>query len=144
LKTKAKLQIAYDKKRNKIIDILHKFTYNTVKEYDKIYFGNLNIQWLLSNHKIARTVSDQHLGEIKRQLSYKCNWYNKKFKKVSEKLTIQTCNNCGYIFKKASSLKIRSWLCPECGIIHDRDINAAKNIKTVSLAGMACDTTNIS
>jgi putative transposase len=144
LKTKAKLQIIHDKKRNKIMDILHKFTYNTVKEYDEIYFGDLNIQWLLSNHKIARTVSDQHLGEIKRQLSYKCDWYTKKFKEVSEKLTTQTCNNCGYIFKKASDLKIRSWLCPECGIIHDRDINAAKNIKTVGLAKMACGTTNIS
>ena len=70
------------------------------------------------------------MGEISRQLDYKAGWHGKNFVKVDRFFaSSQTCNCCGYKNKKVKNTSVRSWTCPVCGAKHDRDVNAAINIK---------------
>jgi putative transposase len=140
-KTKAKLNQTYNDKKNHIQDFLHKITTKIVTDFDEIYVGNVN-SWLgLNNHKLAKSTADQHWYEIKRQLDYKSNWYDKVFKVVNEKYTSVTCSNCRHQLVKIG-LSVREWMCINCGIEHDRDVNAAKNILTVGLTGLAFSKTD--
>ena len=118
-----------------------KHTTRIVHEFDEIYIGNVNSQLGLQNKHLARTTADQHWFEFKRQLEYKSDWYNKHFMVVDEKYTSKTCSNCGYV-TESLDLNIRRWICPECNIEHDRDINAAQNILTVGTTGLAFDKIN--
>jgi len=140
MKAKTKLNQLYTKKKNIINDYLHKTTTQLVHTFDEIYIRNVTSQLGLKNKYLARTTADQHWYEFKRQLEYKSDWYDKTFRVVNEKYTSKTCNNCGYITEL--DLNTRSWICPECNIKHDRDVNAAKNILTVGTTGLAFDKTN--
>ncbi|MEN4069162.1 MAG: RNA-guided endonuclease TnpB family protein [Methanobacterium sp.] len=131
LKAKTKLNQLYQKKKNIINDFLHKTTTQIVQEFDKIYIGNVNNQLGLKNKHLARATADQHWFEFKRQLQYKSDWYDKHFRVVNEKYTSKTCSNCGYV-TEVLDLNIRRWICPKCNIEHDRDINAARNMKTLN------------
>lgn len=141
LKAKTKLNKLYTKKSNTIKDMIHKLTTNIVQNYDEIYIGNVSSLLGLKNKHLARTTADQHWHEIKRQLQYKSEWYDKHYMVVNEKYTSKTCCNCGYI-NESLTLHIRSWICPTCGVKHDRDINASKNILTVGTTGLAFRKTN--
>ncbi len=121
-------------KKNIINDFLHKTTTRIV--CDEIYVGDVNSQLGLKNKHLAKTTADQHWFEFKRQLKYKSNWYDKYFEVVNERYTSKTCSNCGYV-TESLDLNIRQWMCPECNIQHDRDINAAQNILTVGTTGLA-------
>jgi putative transposase len=96
----------------------------------------VNSQFGLANHKLAKSTSDSHWYEFKRQLEYKSSWYSKVFKIVNERWTSKTCSNCGYI-NSDMDLDVREWIYPECDIRHDRDINAVNNIQTVGTTGFA-------
>ena len=64
-----------------------------------------------------------------RQLEYKCEWYGKNLVKIPQfYASSQNCHVCGYKNAEVKDLKVREWICPECGASHDRDVNAAKNI----------------
>jgi putative transposase len=141
VKAKTKLNKLYQKKKNIINDYLHQITTKIVREFDEIYVGNVNNQLGLKNKYLARTTVDQHWYEFKRQLDYKSDWYDKKFMVVDEKYTSKTCSNCGYV-TESINLNIRLWICPECNLKHDRDINAAQNILTVGTTGIAFNKTN--
>jgi putative transposase len=95
----------------------------------------------LKNKHLVRTTADQHWYEFKRQLKYKSDWYGKHFEVVDEKYTSKTCSNCGHVIGSLN-LNIRRWVCPECNICHDRDVNAAQNILTVGTTGIAFSKTN--
>ncbi|MBV1755826.1 MAG: transposase, partial [Methanobacterium sp.] len=136
IKAKTKLNQLYQRKKNIVIDFLHKTTTKIVREFDKIYVGNVNSQLGLKNKYLARTTADQHWFEFKRQLEYKSDWYDKHFMVVDEKYTSKTCSNCGYV-TESLELNIRQWICPECKMHHDRDVNAACNILTVGTTGLA-------
>jgi putative transposase len=136
VKAKTKLNKLYTKKKNIINDFLHKLTTKIVTNYDNIYVGNVSSQLGLKNKKLARTTADQHWFEFKRQLEYKSDWYDKHFSIVNEKYTSRTCSNCKYQYRDFS-LNIREWICPNCNNSHDRDVNAAKNILTVGITGIA-------
>jgi len=115
--------------KNQRHDAIHKMTHQLVKEYDVICIENLNVAGMVKNHKLAQALSDASFGEIRRQLTYKAKWNNKKLVVIDRWVpSSQTCSNCGYINKDVKNLAVRYWKCPECGEIHDRDINAAKNI----------------
>jgi len=130
VKAKTKLNTLYQKKKNIINDFLHKTTTKILHIFDEIYIGNVTSQLGLKNKYLAKTTADQHWYEFKRQLEYKSHWYDKTLMIVDEKYTSKTCNNCGYITEL--DLNIRSWICPKCSIQHDLDVNAAKNILTVT------------
>lgn len=126
---KAKHMVAkYSEKiANQRNNYLHNLTKQLVEQYDVIKIEDLKTKNLLKNHKLARAIANQGWREIRRQLEYKCAWYGKQLVTVNPRKTSQICANCGYDDGK-HTLDIRQWTCPNCGVNHDRDINAAKNI----------------
>lgn len=126
---KAKHMVAkyHEKIANQRNNYLHNLTKQLVEQYDVIKIEDLKTKNLLHNHKLARAIANQSWRELRSQLEYKCAWYGKQLVTVNPRKTSQICSNCGYDDGK-HALDIRKWTCPNCGINHDRDINAAKNI----------------
>ncbi|MCT2882625.1 transposase [Lentilactobacillus buchneri] len=126
---KAKHMVAkYSEKiANQRSNYIHKLTKQLVEQYDVIKIEDLKTKNLLKNHKLARAIANQSWREIRIQLEYKCAWYGKQLVTVNPRKTSQICSNCGYDDGK-HTLDVRQWTCPKCGMNHDRDINAAKNI----------------
>ena len=110
---------------------LNVFTTQLVKKHAAIFIGNVNAQ-ALAKTKLAKSVLDASWGRLKTMLKYKCENAGVWFEIVDEANTTQTCSCCNA--KPSSSPKgraglgIREWTCVECGVTHDRDVNAAKNI----------------
>ena len=130
------------KTRAKIVRIrknwLNKVTWNLVNEYDSIHIEDLNVGGMLKNRCLAKHISDSLFGEFRRQLTYKCGWYGKELMLVDRWYpSSQLCSNCGYQFKGTKDLKVREWVCPQCGKHHSRDVNAAINILNYATAGTA-------
>lgn len=95
-----------------------------------ICIEDLNVSGMLRNHYTARSTSNASMGEIRRQLEYKTKWNGQQLIKVDRFYpSSQTCSVCGYQNKEVKNPKIRKWVCPNCGAEHDRDINAAINIR---------------
>lgn len=126
---KAKQMVAkYSEKiANQRNNYLHNLTKQLVEQYDVIKIEDLKTKNLLKNHKLARAIANQSWRELRYQLEYKCAWYGKQLVTVNPRKTSQICSNCGYDDGR-HALDIRKWTCPNCGMNHDRDINAAKNI----------------
>lgn len=99
-----------------------------LSENQVIIMEDLNVQGIMQNHKLAKAIQDVSLSELKNIISYKASWYGKQIIFIDRFFpSSKLCSACGY---KNTLLKLsdREWVCPECGTIHDRDINAAKNI----------------
>jgi len=126
---KAKTMVAkYSEKiANQRNDYLHNLSKSLVEQYDVIKIEDLKTKNLLKNHKLARAIANASWREIRRQLEYKCEWYGKQLVTVNPRKTSQICSSCGFDDGK-HTLDIREWTCPNCGVNHDRDINAAINI----------------
>ena len=109
-------------------DFLHKLSTHLVRENQAISVEELQIQNMMQNHHLAKSIADASWYEFSRQLEYKSAWNGRSFCKVSARNTSKLCSVCG---TKAESmpLQVRDWTCANCGTHHDRDINAAKNIK---------------
>ena len=127
--TKAKLQKRLTNKRK---DFLHKLSTNLVKNYDIIVIENLKSKNMMKNHTLAKAIGNASWYEFRTMLEYKCKWYVKQLIIVPPRYTSQECSNCHHNSGK-KTLDIREWTCDNCGVHHDRDINAAKNILTKGL-----------
>ena len=127
-------------------DFLHKLTTQLVRENQTIVVEDLAIKNMVKNHKLALAISDASWGELIRQLAYKCEWYGRELIKIDRWFpSSKRCGSCGYIVDKLPAgrgtrpaLNIREWECPKCGVNHDRDINASKNILAAGLAVSVC------
>lgn len=134
-RTKTKLKVAkvHRKITNQRSDFIHKITSDLVKKYDHIGIENLNVKGMSKNHRLAKSIHDAGMGELRRQLEYKCLWNRVNLSKIDRWFpSSRMCGSCGEI-NKDLALSDRVWLC-SCGTFHDRDLNAAKNILKESLA----------
>ena len=128
-KIKLKLQRAYMKLKNIRKHLIHYVTNRLVKENDIIVMEDLDIKNMYQTHRVAKSLTNIPLAEIKRVLEYKCKWQNKKLLTINRYYpSSQTCSVCGYQNKEVKDLNIRRWECPKCSSLHDRDINASVNI----------------
>jgi putative transposase len=117
--------------KNKRNDAIHKFTTLMVENYGAIFAGDVSSS-KLAKTKMAKSVLDTGWGMLKTQLEYKAMARSVVYQEVNEKDTTQICSCCGAISasspKGRAGLGIREWTCARCGTLHDRDVNAAKNI----------------
>ena len=110
-------------------DFLHKESTKLVRDNQIIAVEDLNIKGMVRNHKLAKSVSDASWGEFFRQLEYKSFEHGADFVKIDRfYASSQTCSCCGFKNEAVKDLKVRRWVCPNCGAEHDRDANAATNI----------------
>ncbi len=114
-------------------DTLHKLTTLLAKNHGVIAIEDLNVSGMMANHKLAASVADMGFFEFRRQLTYKCELYRSKLVVVDRWFpSSKTCSNCG-TKKETLSLDERVLECSHCGLVIDRDLNAAINLsKTVS------------
>ena len=128
-KQKKKLALCHEKIGNTRKDYLHKVSYEIISENQVIVSENLQIKNMIKNHHLAKSISDVSWYELTRQLEYKAKWNNRKYIKVDTfYASSQTCSDYGYQNAEIKNLSVREWMCPVCGVKHDRDVNAAKNI----------------
>ena len=113
--------------RNQRSDFLHKVSTDLVKKYDTIIFEDLNIKGMLKNHKLAKHISDCSWSKLIELTSHKAEEAGSEVSKVSARNTSQTCSGCGKLVPK--TLADRIHICPFCGLVMDRDLNASVNIR---------------
>lgn len=132
---KNKLRIArlHNKIANKRNDFLHNVTTLLINNYDIICIEDLNVSGMLSNHKLAKSISDTSFSIFRSMLEYKCNWYGKKLVVIDRFYpSSKTCSKCGWK-KEDLALSDRVFKCENCGMEIDRDLNVAINIERVGV-----------
>jgi putative transposase len=118
-------------------DYLHKITTRLVRENQTIVIEDLNVSGMLRNRRLARAISDAAWSEFRSLLEYKAGWYGREVVAVDRWFpSSKLCSFCGSV-RSAMPLDVRSWACG-CGAVHDRDVNAARNILAAGLAVSAC------
>ncbi len=107
---------------------LHDFTTMLAKTKSVIVIEDLNVRGMSRNRALSRSVLDQGWGEVRRQLEYKTKWYGSTLV-VADRFfpSSKLCSECGWKNKNLT-LSIRQWSCEKCGVVHDRDVNAARNL----------------
>jgi putative transposase len=134
-KKKANLKIAraYEKVSNQRTDFLQKTSTKIIRENQTIILEDLNVSGMMKNHKLSQAISDVSWSEFIRMLTYKAEWNGKNIIHIGRfEPSSKLCNECGWKNKELT-LADREWSCKECGVVHDRDLNAAINIKKFGL-----------
>ena len=132
---KARLKVArmHEKVANQRADFQHKLSRELVDNHDAIILESLNISGMVKNHHLAKSISDAGWSEFMRQIKYKADWAGKTVVEIGQwEPSSKTCHSCGHKLDKLT-LDVREWACPKCGSVHDRDINAAINIKAMGM-----------
>ena len=119
-------------------DFLHKLTTRLARENQAVVIEDLNVANMTRNHRLARAISDAAWRQMRAMLEYKCQWYGRDLVVIDRWYpSSRTCSACGHEAARLP-LSIRQWECANCGTRHDRDINAAINIRAAGLAALAC------
>lgn len=125
-----KLAIVHEKVANQRKDFLHKLSKKLIEKFDCVCIEDLNMKALSQVLNFGKSVMDNGWGMFVNFLDYKSKEVGKKLVKVGKYFaSSQICSNCGYKNKEVKDLSIRQWKCPNCKVVHDRDINAAINIR---------------
>ena len=128
-KVKLKIQRLYLKIRNARKHMIYKLANKIIKENDIIAIETLDVKNMYQVHKIAKYLKNIPINKFVRVLKYKSKWLGKKIIEINKYYpSSQSCNRCGFKNEEVKNLSVRKWICPRCGIIHDRDINASINI----------------
>lgn len=133
---KAKLKVArlHAKIADSRRDFLHKLSTRLINENQVIAVESLSVSNMKKNRCLSKSISDASWAEFLRQLEYKANWYGRELVGIDKWYpSSKRCSDCGYTMPKMP-LNVRQWTCPECGSIHDRDVNAARNVLAAGLA----------
>ncbi len=125
-----KLARVWNNINNKKKDFLHKLSTDLVKNHDLICIEDLKVSNMLKNKRLAKLIGEVSWQEFRSMLEYKSEWYGTHLEVVDPKYTSQDCSTINCEFRnKELKLEDRSWVCPKCDTLHDRDINASINIK---------------
>ncbi|MFG2254216.1 RNA-guided endonuclease InsQ/TnpB family protein [Streptomyces mirabilis] len=138
-RAKARLKVAKihariaDRRR----DTLHKITTRLVRENQTIVIEDLTVRNMVKNHRLARAISDAAWSEFRSMLEYKARWYGREVIAVDRWFpSSKLCSACNTL-RDTMPLNVRTWTC-DCGITHDRDVNAAHNLLAAGLAVTVC------
>ena len=137
------LSRVYEKVTNRRKDFLQKLSTKLVNAYDAIAIEDLDLK-AMAKHKrggrfsFGKSISDNGWGMFTRMLEYKLEWQGKTLVKIDKWYpSSQLCSECGYQNSETRNLSVREWTCPKCGVHHDRDHNAAINIKNEGMRILA-------
>ena len=112
-----------------------------IRENQTICVESLRVKNMVKNHCLAKSIHDVGWGEFVRQLEYKAAWYGRTLVKIDAFYpSSKRCFDCGHVLETLS-LEVREWICPKCGVCHDRDLNAANNVLAEGLSVAACGET---
>jgi putative transposase len=130
----------YRKVGNQRANTVHQFTSRLAKTKSVVVIEDLNVSGMLKNHHLAQAISDVGFAEFRRQLLYKAAWYGCRVIVASRwEPSSKTCSDCGWV-DAALTLADRAFRCESCGLMIDRDLNAAVNL--VKLAGSSPESQN--
>lgn len=133
-KQRIKLAKVYRTIRNRRQDFLHKLTNFLAKTKQEIVIEDLNVSGMLRNHKLAKSIANLSWAEFRRQLEYKTKRFGSLLTVVDRFYpSSKTCSMCGLKLEKLC-LSVREWICPSCKTNHNRDVNAAINLKSQSVS----------
>jgi putative transposase len=133
-KARVKVARAHRKVRDARADFLHKTTTGLVRGHDLIAIEDLAVKNMVRSRRLARAIGDCGWGEFRRQLQYKCERAGRQLVVTGRWFpSTKMCSACGFVLADLS-LSARAWRCPSCRVLHDRDLNAAKNILAAGLA----------
>ncbi len=114
-------------------DFLHQLSTRLIRENQTICVESLQVKNMVKNHSLAKAISDVGWSEFVSFLSYKAAWCGRNLVKIDKWYpSSKRCFDCGHLLDSLT-LDVRIWTCPECGVVHDRDLNAAQNIHAVGL-----------
>lgn len=128
-----------DKAKRKRNAYLQQITTDLVKNYDVIVMEDLKVKNMMKNHHLADSIAHACWRKIRDMLTYKCQWYGKQLIVVNPRNTSRVCHHCCHLQKQFKGmptnewLNTRQWYCEKCGMLQDRDINAANNILQLGL-----------
>ena len=139
-KQRIKVARIQEKIHNCRMDKLHKISTDLIRKYDVICCEDLNVKGMQRNHRLAQSIADASWGTFLTFLSYKAEMNDKQIVKIGRYYpSSKTCHHCGYV-KEDLTLKDREWICPQCGEVIDRDLNAAINILNEGLKNISAGT----
>jgi putative transposase len=137
-KARLRLARAHARIADRRRDRLHKLTTQLVRDSQAVVIEDLSVANMTRNRRLARAITDAAWGELRAMLAYKCDWYGRELVVIDRWYpSSKICSTCGHV---AASLPLstRQWDCHNCGARHDRDVNAALNIRAAGLAVLAC------
>jgi putative transposase len=127
-KARIRLAIQHEKVVNQRNNYLHRVSSKLIDENQVIVLEDLGVKNMVKNRRLAQAISDVSWGSLVSMLKYKAAWHNRQIILIDRWFpSSKTCSCCGHVLEELV-LDVRKWTCPSCGIEHDRDVNAAKNI----------------
>jgi len=132
-KANRKIAIQHERIANVRSDFLHKASSKIIRENKTVCLEDLNVAGMMQNHKLARSISDASWSRFVEMLEYKAKWSGVNVLKIGRfDPSSKMCSKCGHV-NSCLPLSDRNWTCQKCCTMHDRDVNAATNIKEIAL-----------